>query len=134
MHDELELEEKIILGKRIGDLRLMANLWFEQGFEHYEGEAEIVANPTLGITGQITPNLHLGLEYWMHAKLGEDDQPAATPAEDEVRKFNDGAHHYVGPAISLQFGKLWWSTAAYVRLDQMKRATELGDQFGHVWV
>ena len=30
MHDELSLEEKVILGKRFGNLRWMANLWVEQ--------------------------------------------------------------------------------------------------------
>jgi hypothetical protein len=135
-HDEFELEEKIIVTKRFGDVRLMTNLWFEQGFERYQGEPEFVANPTLGVTGQITPSFHVGAEYWMHAKLGEEEEaaPAATPAEQEVQEFNDAAHHYLGPAVSLQFGKLWWSTAAYLRLDQMKRATEIGDKFGHVWV
>src|SRR4051812_26616158 len=29
-HDELEFEEKLILSKRFGKLRIMSNLWFEQ--------------------------------------------------------------------------------------------------------
>jgi hypothetical protein len=34
----------------------------------------------------------------------------------------------------LQFGKLWWSVGAYLRLDDMKRAVEIDDQYGHLWV
>jgi hypothetical protein len=127
-HDELEFEEKLILSKRFDKLRIMANLWFEESLEHYEGELEATFHPTLGITQEISPVLHLGVEYWGQTKF-ENEAAAGT-----VQHFNDGFHHYVGPAVSLQFGKLWWSTGAYLRLDEMKRTTEVGDQFGHAWV
>jgi hypothetical protein len=126
-HDELEFEEKLILSKRFGTLRLMTNLWFEESLEHYEGAPEATFHPTLGITDQITPVFHVGLEYWGQTKFENE-------SSDPVKHFNDGFHHYVGPAVSLQFGKLWWSTGAYLRLDEMKRTTEVGDQFGHAWV
>src|SRR4051794_3570351 len=135
MHDELELEEKLILGKRFDKLRLMANLWFEESFERYSGEPETVANPTLGATYEISPTFHVGAEYWLHAKLAKEEYaPSPDPVANDVLAFNDAAHHYVGPALSIQFGKLWWSAAAYYRLDHAKRTTEVGDEFGHVWI
>jgi hypothetical protein len=127
-HDELEFEEKVILSKRFDKVRVMANLWFEESLERYEGELETTFHPTGGITDEITPNLHLGFEYWGTTQF-ENEAPAGS-----VAHFNNGFHHYVGPAVSLQFGKLWWSTAAYFRLDDAKRTSEVGDQFGHAWV
>jgi hypothetical protein len=127
-HDELELEEKLIMAKRFDSVRVMANLWFEQGFERYSGQADVIFHPTLGVTDEITPIFHVGAEYWAAGKF-ESDAPPGTP-----EAFNDAFHHYVGPAVSLQFGKLWWSAAAYLRLDDTKRAVEVGDQYGHVWV
>jgi hypothetical protein len=127
-HDEIEFEEKLILSKRFGMLRAMANLWFEESLEHYEGELEGSFHPTGGVTAEITPVFHVGAEYWGSGKF-ENDAPAGT-----IAHFNNGFHHYVGPAVSLQFGKIWWSTAAYYRLDQAGRSTEVGDQFGHAWV
>ena len=127
-HDELELEEKVILSKRFDKVRVMANLWFEESFEHYSGEAEVLFHPTLGVTGEITPVFHVGAEYWAAGKLENEGAPGS------VDEFNDRFHHYVGPAVSLQFGKLWWSAAAYLRLDSMKRAVEIDDQYGHLWV
>lgn len=127
-HDELEFEEKLILSKRFGRVRAMANLWFEESLEHYEGEFEAKFHPTAGITGEITPNLHIGAEYWGSGMFENEGAPGT------VDHFNAAFHHYIGPAVSLQFGKIWWSTGAYLRLDEMKRATQVGDEFGHAWV
>jgi hypothetical protein len=127
-HDELEFEEKLILSKRFGKLRVMTNLWFEESLEHYEDELEATFHPTAGVTGEVNPNLHLGVEYWGVGKF-ENEAPAGTAAH-----FNDSFHHFIGPAVSLQFGKLWWSTGAYYRLDETKRRADAGDQFGHAWV
>jgi hypothetical protein len=127
-HDELEFEEKLILSKRFGMVRAMTNLWFEQSLEHYGGELEPSFHPTAGVTVEISPIFHAGFEYWGLGKFENDSAPGS------VAHFNDGFHHYLGPALSLQFGKIWWSTAAYLRLDGMTRSTEVGDQFGHLWV
>src|SRR5262249_21314893 len=112
---------------------LMANLWVEQEFARYNGEAEIWVNPTFGATYEVAKIFHVGVEYWMRGKLGDEEEAAATPAEQSLSDFNDGIHHYLGPALSLQFGKLWWSTAAYLRMDHTKRTTQVGDEYGHVW-
>jgi hypothetical protein len=127
-HDELELEQKLILAKRFGRARLMANLWFEQSLEHYKGELENSFRPTLGFTTEIIPAIHVGAEYWGVMPF-ENSAAAGT-----VARFNGSFHHYVGPAVMLQSGPLWWSTGAYLRLDDMSRATDVGDNFGRVWV
>jgi hypothetical protein len=127
-HDELEFEQKLILSKRFDKIRVMANFWFEQSLEHYEGDLEAKFRPVGGVTGEITPNFHVGAEYWGIGKFENEAAPGTTD------HFNGAFHHYVGPAVSLQFGKLWWSTGAYLRLDEMKRSSEVGDQFGHAWV
>ncbi|HEX9297320.1 MAG TPA: hypothetical protein VF881_15870 [Polyangiaceae bacterium] len=127
-HDEFEIEEKLILQKRFDRIRLMTNIWFEQELERYEGELELIFHPTFGVTGEITPNWHLGAEYWAVGKFENEGTPGT------VDHFNDSFHHYVGPAVSLQFGKFWWSTAAYLRLDGMSRTSEPGEKYGHLWV
>lgn len=127
LHDELEFEQKIILEKDFGNLQLITNLWVEQELERYSGEVVPILNPTLGATYQVTPAFRAGVEYWMHAELGEE-------AEKGKDDFNAEPHHFVGPAFALVWGKLWWSAAAYARLDHMNRPVHLDDKFGHVWV
>ena len=124
LHDELEIEEKLIVQRRFGKARVMTNLWVEQSLEQYAGELAWTLNPTAGLTYQITPALHVGAEYWAHAKVGER----------EGDDFNDDWHHFVGPAVSLQLGRLWWTTAAYYRVDEPSRPVALGDAYGHAWV
>jgi hypothetical protein len=128
-HDELELEEKVIVAKRFGPMRVIANLWMEESFEHYAGSPELVFNPTAGVTYEVSPMLHVGAEYWLHAPLENDE-----PAEDEAAAFNREPHHYLGPAIMLNWGKVWWSNALYYRLDHASRKLDVGDEFGHVWI
>jgi len=127
MHDELELEERVIIARRFNKVRVMANLWLEQAFERYKGDPELFVRPTLGMTGELSPTVHVGGEYWMNAQLGAEDQA-------EGDDFNRHTQHYIGPAVSLQFGKLWWTTGAYLRLNDMSRSTELGDKYGHAWI
>ena len=130
-HDEIEFEEKVILGKRFGNLRLMANLWVEQEVERGNSDVGFVYNPTLGATYQVDPRLWLGVEGWAHGYFN-DEASQATPGTPEA--FNAKTHVFVGPAISLQFGRVWASVAPYFRLDDMARAAQIGDQYGKVWV
>ena len=52
LHDEIELEEKVILQKRFGQLKATANLWVEQGFER-GGEVSFTLNPTVGLVYEL---------------------------------------------------------------------------------
>jgi hypothetical protein len=122
---EIEIEAKIILAKRFGRLGLMANLWAEREY-YFINQRDWVLNPTAGITYQVTPTFHPGIEGWVRAEFPD---PAPSP-----RPFNLGPHEYVGPVTMFEFGKLWWSTGVYVRLDDFGRVMNPGDAFGSVWV
>ena len=128
---EFEIEGKVILQKRFGDLRIAANLWAEREFEYASNQQNWVINPTLGVTYQITPTFHVGVDSWLRAEF---PNPAPHP-----RPFNLGPNEYVGPAILLDFGKIWWSTGIYVRVDQLNRTLSPdspggADAFGPVCV
>lgn len=125
--NELELEGKVILQRRFGHVRLMLNLWAEREF-YFIGNQEWVLNPTGGVAWEVKPWINLGIEYWMHAELG------ATQAVAGITPFNQAAHSYIGPAIMMQFHHLWWSVAPYVRLDNIGRAAQEGDQYGEFWI
>ena len=127
---EFEVEAKIILQKRFGNLRIAANLWAEREYYYFVNQQDWVINPTLGATYQITPTVHLGVDSWMRAEF-----PHPAPA---TRPFNLGPHEYVGPAVLLDFGKIWWSTGIYLRVDDLNHtlspdAAGGADAFGPIW-
>ncbi|HVU06162.1 MAG TPA: hypothetical protein VHE30_30635, partial [Polyangiaceae bacterium] len=122
--EEFEAEAKVILQRRIGPARIMANVTEETEF-YYKGETEIVLAPSAGATVEVTPAFHPGVEWWMNAEF---------PLEDEgPRVYAMGPHHYVGPAVMAQFGELWWTTGVYLRVSDFGRTLEPGDGFGNVW-
>lgn len=140
---ELELEAKIILQRRIGDLRIVANLWAEREYENFSvHQGDWVLNPTLGLTYQVTPVFHPGIEGWMRAEY-----PDSNP---QPRPFNLGPVVYAGPTMMFDFGNFWWSTGAYFRVTDVNRPLFDGDPhssplapgqgppppdaFGHVWI
>lgn len=123
---EIEIEAKVNLQKRFGALRLMTNLWAEYEI-YFNGQREWVINPTLGATYQVIPEFHVGVEGWMRAEFLETNPPA-------VRAFGLGPHGYVGPALMVNFGKLWWSVGGYFRVTDVNRPAEVGDTFGRIWV
>ncbi len=123
---EIEIEAKLNLQKRFGGLRLMTNLWAEYEL-YFSGEREWVLNPTVGATYQVVPEFHAGVEAWMRVELPETNPP-------ETRTFGLGPHGYVGPAVMLNFGKLWWSVGAYFRVTDVNRTAEVGDTFGRFWL
>ncbi|MEO8874102.1 MAG: hypothetical protein ABI461_00830 [Polyangiaceae bacterium] len=122
---EIELEGKINLEKDFGKLAIMANLWAEREYE-LAGEKAWVANPTAGVTYQVTPWFHPGAEAWMRAEFA-DQQPTPRP-------FRYGPHVYVGPTLNFNFGKIWWSLGAYGRISNFDRTMNPGDPFGNIWM
>ncbi len=69
--EALELEEKIILGQRVGDWKWALNIshateWTED-FNKKEGELEF----TFGLTREINKRWHLGVEFRNHNELPE---------------------------------------------------------------
>jgi hypothetical protein len=124
---EFEIETKLILERRIGKLRIAANAWAETEFYYSTGQRDWVLNPTVGATYQIIPEFHLGVEYWMRVEYPTNPVPNPRP-------FSVGPNQFVGPALMLNFGHLWWSTGVYLRANDINRAAQPLDNYGPVWV
>ena len=124
---EIELEFKVNLERRFGRLSLMANLVAEHEL-YFDGRREWVLNPSGGAAFEVTPWFHTGLEYWMQAEYAIVSGPTTQ------RLFAFGPHHYVGPTMLLNFGRVWWSNGLYFRASDATRVQEAGDTFGHIWL
>ncbi|HWL85669.1 MAG TPA: hypothetical protein VNO21_07695 [Polyangiaceae bacterium] len=131
MHDEVALEEKINLQRRFAHVRLMANLWVEETLSRpFDTVAQgrkghFIVNPTAGFVFEATPTFQPGVEYWARGEIvptGDGDQ-----AHENAR-----VHHFVGPTVHLNFGKLWWSLGAYVHLNDTNTPNP-GDAYGPLW-
>lgn len=129
MHDEISLEEKLLLSKRFGDLRVMTNLWIEQtiGRPYDAGtkKIDLVVNPTFGVVYELTKRFHPGIEYWMRAFLDAS-------SDDPIDHQNRRAHHFIGPTAHLGLGRLWWTVGAYVNLSNANNP-QPGEVYGPVW-
>jgi hypothetical protein len=129
LHDEWALEEKILLSRQFGKLRALANLWVEQEVERpfdgsKSGELELIVNPTAGLTYQVTPVFQPGVEYWGRGSLA--------PEGEGVDRQNSKVHHFVGPAVHLNFGKLWLTAGLYAHLNDI-HTPRPGEKYGPVW-
>jgi hypothetical protein len=129
---EFEIEAKVILQKRFGNLRVAANAWVEREFYYGVNQQDWVLDPTVGATYQVTPSFHAGIEYWMRVEF-----PDPAPA---VRPFSIGPNQFVGPALMFAFGNLWWSTGIYARVNDIGRtalpntsANQPPDDYGPIW-
>jgi hypothetical protein len=120
----LELEAKLLLSKQLGDFHLMANLTGSRITE-YQGPGAWELSPSAGVSYQVNPTFHPGLEYWNKTTLPD--------REDGGRTFDDGPHHYAGPVMMFNFGKLWWSTGVYARLSDLHHQLDAGEAQGRVW-
>ncbi len=129
LHDEVALEEKIILARRFGPWHWMANVWVEEEQDRPLDPAarslHFVINPTTGITYQVTPVFQPGIEYWAR---GEPGNLAGTP----VDVFNREVHHFVGPTVHLELGKVWWSLGVYADVNAMG-TPQPGEIYGPIW-
>jgi hypothetical protein len=125
LSDNVELEGKIILAKRFGDLTLRANLVGSR-IVTYQGPGGWEISPSAGVTYQVTPTFHPGLEYWNHTEFPDREDAGG-------RSFDEGPQHYVGPVMMFNFGKLWWSTGVYARVSDVHHSMDAGESFGRVW-
>lgn len=123
LHDELELEGKVLLQRRFGPFRVATNLVLEHEL-YYSGEREWVFAPTLGVTWSPRASFSLGLEGFLHMEFGNPEAEGS---------FNAAPHLFVGPAVMYQWKRLWLSAGAYVRTDSWNRPAQDGDAFGRVW-
>jgi hypothetical protein len=123
---EVELEAKVILQRRLGRLRVVANLTGEREM-YFDGRREIVLAPSAGLTFEPSAAIQPGFEWWMNAEYPEKDPPSPRP-------FALGPHHYLGPVLLLNLGRLWWSTGAYLRVSDFGHTLAPGESFGKVWI
>lgn len=128
LHNELELEAKVILSKRVGSWRFAVNLWAEEEYLFQDDRWVTVYNPTAGFVYELTPRFGLGLEYWLHGKTGDSTSDRAAAATDT------GPMHYLGPTLYAATEGPWFSLGAYVRLDGIGDTPVVGDPFGKLWV
>lgn len=130
LHDEVSLEEKVILAKRFGPLHWMANLWVEEEDNRpLDGSAQFVdfvANPTTGVTYEVSPTVQPGIEYWGRGTFFAREP---TPIDTTNHQF----HHFLGPTLHFNWGKAWWSLGVYANLTDVS-APEPGYAYGPVWV
>jgi hypothetical protein len=130
-HNEIELEEKILLGRRFGALNVLANLWVEQEWYFQTRDTKYIYNPTVGATYEVSPRLSFGAEYWVRGRF--DDRSADKVAMDETSDAPGGTVHYAGPTVLLQAKKAWISVGAYARLDHLGQSLATGDPYGKLW-
>jgi hypothetical protein len=123
-NDEIEVEEKIILGRRFGRLQLLANLWFEQERYFQTKEIKFIYNPTAGVTWELSPRLIAGLEYWVRGRIDRGTASGDAPSRP---------HHYLGPTVLLQGESIWLSLGAYLGLSSVSRGFQVGEAYGPLW-
>jgi hypothetical protein len=129
---EFELEGKILLQKRFDKLRVAANVWaeyelyFEKDATTGDHQRDVVLNPTLGATYEISPMFSIGIDSWLRGEYPTNPAPA-------TRTFGLGPEYYIGPALMLSFEKVWWSFAAYARVTDTDHAMQPGEPYGKVW-
>jgi hypothetical protein len=131
LQNELELEEKILLSKRLGDVVLVANLWVEQEWYFQDRVTKYIYNPTVGAAYEISPTFHVGLEYWARGRFDDaSDDPANADGSDAPTT----SHHYLGPTFLYQKGPVFFSLGVYARMDNLGDTATVGDQYGKIWL
>jgi len=134
-HDELEFEEKILLSRRLGAWGFACNLWVEQEYAFQVPEWEFFYNPTIGGTYDLSPNVVVGLEYWMRGRFGEEEEEEEGAVVDPaLEEATEGTRHYLGPTLMLQTTDLFFTVGVYGRLDHLGDDAVVGDPYGKVWI
>lgn len=131
MHNEVEVEQKLILSKRFGPLVLTTNLWLEQEYYWQTDEFKVLYNPTLAVTYEFSPNFMLSAEGWIRGRLDKRRGPSDF---DNRSDAPTRANPYLGPTMMLQSGRFWFTMGAYARLRNPGRFTGLNDPWGPFWV
>jgi hypothetical protein len=125
---EFELEAKLLLQRRVGIARIIANLSAEQEVYYNGNEYDFVANPSLGVTFEASQRVQPGFEAWMRGEWDETSEPG-----EHSRPFELGPHVYLGPTLLLQFGRLWWSNGVYFRATERSHTLAPGESYGNLW-
>ena len=122
---EIEFEGKLLLQRRIDRLRIAANLVSEYEY-YFSSQRDIVLDPSAGATYEITPAVNVGIDSFLRGEYPRNPPPA-------MRTFGLGPEAYVGPAVMLSFGKLWWSVGLYARVTDHDHVLQPGEVYGPIW-
>lgn len=131
MHDEFALEAKVNLQRRLGPVRLLANLWAEEAWvrpldtKAHGRNVQFIVNPTAGASFEVTPTFQPGVEYWARGQL-------AAQGDTAQERENSRVHHFIGPTSHLNFGRLWWTAGLYFHLNGLSTPAP-GDAYGPLW-
>jgi hypothetical protein len=131
---EFGIEAKLLLQKRIRNLRIAANISGQHAWYFAQPRQDWIFNPSAGVTYQVTPVFQPGVEAWMW--WDHTDPTTSTLLHDTPLNYRPNV--YVGPAILFDFGKFWWSTGVYFRVTslgygEVKEGTIGSDAFGPLW-
>src|SRR5262249_21195131 len=74
----IELEAKVILQRRFGAMRLVANLTGEYEL-YYDSRRDIEIEASAGATVELSPAFHLGVEAWSHTEYPTNPAPDVRP-------------------------------------------------------
>jgi len=122
---EIELEAKILLERRLGPVRIAANISGEREY-YFNSQQDWVLNPSAGVSLEATPAIQPGVEAFLRA---EYTSPKITP-----HPYDLGPHVYLGPTLLSQFGRLWWVVGAYARVTDHSHTLTIGEAYGNYWV
>ena len=112
---ELELEAKLILDKRIGNLLAALNLSLENGWEREAGapHRDLAVEQSAGLSYLVTEGFGVGLETRNHLVYGSTEG-------------FEGAALYAGPVVSYA-SRAWWMAASFQpQVLAVKPAAEAG--------
>jgi hypothetical protein len=124
---EIEIQFRMLFERRIGDrLRVAINPAFRMGF-YYSKQRDFILEPSAGMTYEIGSKFHVGVEGWLRR-----EQPGNPMPPEGLFQF--ATHVYVGPALALHMGKLWWSVGAYARVTDPDHVVDIGESYGRIWV
>ena len=127
---EIELEGKLILQRRVGPFRAVANAVVEREI-YFNGEREWVINPSGGVVWEASPTVQPGFEWWMRGEFEAEEHEGE---ESEHHEFDKGPHHYVGPTLLVNRDRFWVSAGAYVRVDARDHEMAPGESFAPLWI
>jgi hypothetical protein len=140
MHDEASLEGKVNLQRRFGPFRWAANLWVEETLSRpldtvaHGRAAHFIIDPTTGVTLQVTPTFHPGIEFWARGQIEPSAGPlcAGAAVGCDQQHENTRVHYYLGPTAHLNFGRFWWSAGLYAHLNGPETPS-VGAAYGPIW-
>lgn len=123
---------RLLLAKSFDPVTIRSNLWLEASARDARDGVLATSNGSLGAEAKVGDVTHLGAETWVVDRFGNAEPEARE--EPAAAAFNERPHAYVGPVVSFDWKKVYWTTGVYLRLDELDRESQPGDMFGRFWL